>query len=267
MPMDQAFRGLAYTALSAGQDISDRITQLYAPPGAWSHGLLWGADVIEIARGDWSFRPKTDSVRHVNRLEGGVRHGGRADWYSVTVKGAAEIRAVLDLLRSGVSGEVAEEPFTSSTGGRMPAGTLIFPAKAEKALRAAGREAGLRLRAQPRRPQARDDEARARAQGRGAGDNANPAETDTSWSCARSSARRRFVSTVTGAGSLQNAADDPLLGYDVIYNAGTGFPAPESARARARLAAFFERGGGYIATSQSSNNFAFLNDWRSSRAS
>ena len=260
MPMDQAFRGLAYTALSAGQDISDRITQLYAPPGAWSHGLLWGADVIEIPRGDWLFRPKTDSVRHVNRLEGGVGHGGRADWYSVTIKGAAEVRAVLDLLRSGVSGEVAEEPFTSSTGGRMPAGTLIFPAKAEKALRAAGREAGIDF--ERNRGVSKPETTKLEHAPKIAVlvNNANPAETDTSWSLRQIfGADVGFVSTVTGAGSLQNAADDPLLGYDVIYNAGTGFPAPASARARARLAAFFERGGGYIATSQSSNNFAFLN--------
>ena len=42
--MDQALRGLALTTLSPGQDISDRISVLYAPPGAWSHGLVWGAD-------------------------------------------------------------------------------------------------------------------------------------------------------------------------------------------------------------------------------
>lgn len=40
--MDQALRGLANTMLSVGDDISDRVTRLYAPPGAWSNGFLWG---------------------------------------------------------------------------------------------------------------------------------------------------------------------------------------------------------------------------------
>ena len=57
--MRQAFRGFAYTALTAGQDISERISQLYAPPGAWSHGSLWGADVVEIPAADASFNPAT----------------------------------------------------------------------------------------------------------------------------------------------------------------------------------------------------------------
>ena len=63
--------------MAAGQDISERISQLYAPPGAWSHGSLWGADVIEIPAGDASFNPATTPVVDVNELQGGVRSGGR----------------------------------------------------------------------------------------------------------------------------------------------------------------------------------------------
>jgi hypothetical protein len=47
-----------------------------------------------------------------------------------------------------------------------------------------------------------------------------------------------------------------LLEYDVIYNAGQNWPA--NATAQDRLRAFFQRGGGYIGTSMSSNNFVFL---------
>ena len=53
---------------------------------------------------------------------------GRADWYALTLRGASEVRAILDLLRSGVDGEVAEEPFTSDSAGPMPAGSLLFRA-------------------------------------------------------------------------------------------------------------------------------------------
>ncbi len=57
--MTQARRGLADTALSIGTNISGLIGQLYAPPGAWSHGYLWGADTLVIPR-DASFFPITN---------------------------------------------------------------------------------------------------------------------------------------------------------------------------------------------------------------
>ena len=56
--MDQSLRALGNTMLDVGDDISDRVTQLYAPPGAWSNGFLWGADVVTIGR-DRRFTPNT----------------------------------------------------------------------------------------------------------------------------------------------------------------------------------------------------------------
>ena len=258
VPMDQAFRGLAYTALAVGQDISDRISQLYAPPGAWSHGSLWGADVVEIPLGDPSFDPTTVPVEAVNELQGGVRVGGPADWYALTIRGAAELRAVLDLLRGGVDGEVAEAAFVSASAGPMPAGSVIFPDDPATvvALDAAGKEAGVfferGIGATPAATQL--DEAPRVAI---LVDSSNPVESDTSWSLRQLFGPDvGFVSTVSGAGSLENAATDPLADFDVVYNTGQGYP--QGASARARLSAFFERGGGYIATSQSVTNFAFL---------
>ncbi len=258
--MDQAMRGLALTALSAGQDVSDRITQLYAPPGAWSHGLLWGADVAEVPRGDASFNPKTAPVHTVNALQGGVRGGGRSDWYAVTLKGTAEVRAVLDLLRDGLDGEVAEAAFTSASGGPMPAGSLIFPndAATVAALDAAGKAAGIyferNLGAKP--PTTQLDEAPRVAI---LVNTATPTESDTSWSLRQIFGPDvGFVSTVEGANSLQNAATDPLADYDVIYNTGQTYPGLANATARNRLNDFFERGGGYIATSLAATNFTFL---------
>jgi hypothetical protein len=260
--MDQAQRGLALTVLSAGQDISERITQLYAPPGAWSHGELWGADVVEIPRGDASFNPKTIPINEVNPLEGGVRGGGPADWYTVAVKGAHEVRAVLDLLRSGVDGEVAEAAFDSASAGPMPAGSLIFPndAATVAALEAAGAAGGFYFErgrgAMP--PTTQLDEAPRVAM---LVNSANPAENDTSWSLRQIFGPDvGFVSTVNGPNSLQNSATDPLESFDVIYNAGQSFPSAANATARARLIDFFERGGGYIGTSQAANNFNFLNN-------
>jgi hypothetical protein len=257
VPMEQAFRGFAYTALAAGQDISERISQLYAPPGAWSHGSLWGADVVEIPAGDASFDPETTPLDGVNPLQGGVREGP-ADWYALTIKGAAQLRAVLDLLRSGVDGEVAEAPVPSVSAGSMPAGSLIFPDDAATviALEAAGEAAGVfferGLGLPP--PGTQLDEAPRIAV---LVDSASPVESDTSWSLREIFGPDvGFVSTASGANSLQNGATDPLEGFDVIYNTGQTYPTGNTARARLR--AFFERGGGYIGTSQSASNFAFL---------
>jgi hypothetical protein len=258
VPMDQPFRGFALTALSAGQDISERITQLYAPPGAWSHGLLWGADTVEIPAGAQGFSPKSRQISTVNGLKGGTRGGGPADWYAVDVRGPVELRAVVDLLRSGVDGEIAEEAFTSDSAGDMPAGSLLFPRQAKSSLDAVGRATGLWFE-----------------RGRGAKpdvtlvteapkvavlvNSANPGRNDTLWSLEQLfGPDAQFVSVVTGADSLQNAPDDPLEAFDVIYNTGQQYPSAANQVARDRLDAFFERGGGYIGTSVSGNNFTFM---------
>jgi hypothetical protein len=257
--MDQAFRGLAYTALSAGQDVSDRITQLYAPPGAWSHGWLWGADVLEVPRDDPTFAPTTAPIGSTNAMQGGVRPG-TADWYAVTLRGVTEVRAILDLLRGGIDGEVAEEPFTSTTGGDMPAGSLIFPNNPTTvaALEDAGGEAGIFFERGlgPKPDTTQLDEVPNVAI---LVNSANPGENDQSFSLRQIfGANVGFVSVSLGRNSLQKAGVDPLRNFDVIYNAGQ--PYPTNVKARNRLRAFFERGGGYIATAASSSNFAFLNN-------
>ena len=261
VPMDQAFRGLAMTTLGAGQDISDRIARLYAPPGAWSKGLLGGADVVEIPRGDTTFRPRTAPVREVNALAGGVRPGA-ADWYAVTLRAQSEVRAALGLLRQGIDAELTTVGFRTADGTTMPAGSLVFgdDARTVAALRAAGRTAGITAeRGRGTRPAGEDIDGVPRIAVLVS--SAAPAMNDTLWSLRRVfGPDADFVSVTEGAGSLQNAPTDPLLDYDVIYNVGQNYPAATSGTARERLQAFFARGGGYIGTSQSANNFAFLND-------
>ena len=261
VPMRQAFRGFAYTALAAGQDISDRISQLYAPPGAWSHGLLWGADVLEVPVDDESFNPSTVPVGAANPLQGGVR-SGPADWYAVTLRGTAEVRAILDLLRSGIDGEVAEAAFRSASAGSMPAGSLIFEddAATVAALNATGAATGIDFeRGRGSKPPTTQlDQAPRVAILVNTG---SPGESDTSWSLRQIFGPDvGFVSTVSGTNSIQNALADPLAGFDVLYNTGQLYPS--GSVAKARLRAFFERGGGYIATGQSTNNFTFLNGAR-----
>ncbi|MGH2691791.1 MAG: M14 family zinc carboxypeptidase, partial [Actinomycetota bacterium] len=255
--MNQALRGIALTALSAGQDISSRITQLYASPAAWSHGLLWGADVIEIPRGDPAFAPATTPIGTPSALLGGVRDGTDApsDWYSVTLRGVSEYGAIQELLRGGMDGEIAEESFTSTTGGSMPAGTMIFPADpaTAAALDSAGGAAGITFErnvgvAKP--PTSNLSEAPRVAI---LVNSASPPRKYTSESLrAIFVPDADFLSVASGEGSIQNAATDPLLGFDVIYNTGQNWPA--NTTAQERLRAFFQRGGGYVGTSVSANN-------------
>jgi hypothetical protein len=256
--MDQALRGIALTALSAGQDVSDRISQLYAPPGAWSHGLLWGADVLEVSRDDASFAPSTEPIADVNPLQGGLRGTEPADWFAVTLRGAHEVREILSLLHDGIDGEVAEESFASTTGGPMPAGSLIFDASAATALQAAGVAAGMFFE---RGVGAKPDTTQLDEPPRVAilVDDRAPAENDTSWSLRQIFGQDvGFVSMVTGKQSLERSPTDPLEDFDVIYNLGQVYPPTQQPTARARLQAFFTRGGGYIGTSVSSANFSFL---------
>ncbi len=261
--MNQALRGLALTALSPGQDISDRITQLYAPPGAWSHGSLWGADVVEVPRGA-AFAPPAREIGAPTPLQGGVRGGTAvpADWYSVTLRGPIEVRAILGLLRSGVHAELAEAPFTSTTGGEMPAGSLVFgndPATVA-ALDAVGKETGIWFERSVGVGKPAVTQVGKAPKVAILVNTATPSKSDQSESLRAifGSENIGFVSTVNGGDSLQNAATDPLGDYDVIYNTGQAYPGSPNATARARLNAFFARGGGYIGTSQSGTNFTFL---------
>jgi Zinc carboxypeptidase len=255
--MDQAFRGFAYTALAAGQDVSDRISQLYAPPGAWSHGSLWGADVVEIPDGA-SFAPGTTPIDAVNDLQGGVRPGP-ADWYAATLQGAVEVRAILALLRGGIDGEVAEVSFNSESAGSMPAGSVIFDASSAAALQTAGDAAGLFFErgVGPKPATTQMGEAPSVAI---LIDDRRPAEDDTSWSLRQIFGPDvGFVQVTVGKESLNRAPNDPLADFDVIYNTGQPYPAAKYGTARERLRDFFQRGGGYIATSVSSATFSFLN--------
>ena len=258
--MDQALRGFAYTSLAVGQDISDRITQLYAPPGAWSHGQLWGADTFEVPVGA-GFAPPVQPIGSVNPLVGGVRAGGPANWFALAIKGAAEVRAILGLLRAGVDGEVAEASFQSASAGAMPAGSMLFPRTTANvaALRDAGRSAGVyfeRVLNAAKPPTTDLTEAPRIAV---LINSATPTINDQLWSLQRIfGSDAQFVSVVTGTNSLQNAAVDPLADIDVIYNTGQQYPSATSPIAQQRLQDFFARGGGYIATGVSGTNATFL---------
>jgi hypothetical protein len=248
--MDQPLRGLAENFLGPGVDISDRITQLYAPPGAWSH-ITWGADVVRIPADDASFAPRTVPF-NLNPLMGGVRGGG-ADWYSLEVDSPTAVRAVNALLQDGVTGEVAEEPFESTSAGSMPAGTLLFPNDAATTAKLAdvGATYGLWFE----RSRGPKPETTALLRSPRIAVLASGATSDT-WFSLRDLGFDAVHVPVTGTNSINTAAEDPLLGFDVLYNSGTSYPTgAANATARERIAAFFERGGGYVGSLNSGATF------------
>jgi hypothetical protein len=242
--MDQALRALGNTMLDVGDDISDRVTQLYAPPGAWSNGFLWGADVVTIGR-DRRFTPNTRAVDETDEVEGGIR-SGRSDWLALEVDSRTAVATANKLIGDGVPARLALEPFETRDGD-MPAGSILFADSARAQLRTAGRQAGLWFEPVdgllPRR---------------------EAIERVPRIACLCSALENWALETRLGFSadqftnnSINTAATDPLANYDVIYNTGQSYPAdtPQNANVRARYAAFFARGGGYVGARINGANF------------
>jgi Zinc carboxypeptidase len=246
--MAQTRRGLADTALSLGVDISDRIQRLYAPPAAWSHGYLWGADTVTIADGA-RFSPKLDEIHKPNRLKGSVpRHKTRG--FTLRIDSPTAVRALNDLVRGGAHASLATTAFS---GG--PAGTVVFGADrgTRRALKHAAKEHGLdfgklrsgslpQLEAIERVPRFRVFSALGNPP---TGSTQPFPRVDQSVWVLR---ELGFEADPVNTAALNTSPTDPLAGYDLIFNAASGYPAdtPANQTARNRLAAFFARGGGYI---------------------
>ena len=246
VPMDQARRGLADTALSIGVDVSDRISRLYAPPGAWSHGYLWGADVVTIPEGS-SFDPHAKQISRPSELDGGI-DAGAADAYALEVDSATAVRTLNELVGGGASAEFALESFTSGDGADLAAGSVIFPAGEASALDEAGQENGLRFHRLDDLPEVDPVEGVPRIAVLASGVNQNI------WSLRELGFPADPIST-SASGALNNpAGPNPLDGYDVVFNTA-GWPGATSATARARLDAFFDAGGGYIGAGAAGADF------------
>jgi hypothetical protein len=260
VPMDQPLRGLADTALGPGVDISDRIGVLYAPPGAWSHGELWGADVVTIADGV-PFRLDTDRVRRPEDVEGGVASSKRRQpaptAYALKLDSPTAVRTLNELLGSGLTAQLATAPFTNARGGQMPAGSVLFSASARKALDDAGEEAGVWFHAVTGSLPAREPIERIpRIAVLPSGFRA----TEAVWTLRNLGFTADLLTT---AGLNDAAGPDPFSGYDVLFNVAglptdnPNTPENEGANAtyRARVANFFAAGNGYIGGERGGANF------------
>ncbi len=245
--MDQAHRGLADTTLHIGVDISARISILYAPPAAWSHGYLWGADIVEIPLGA-DFDPVSNRIKKTRTPDGGVEPG-RAEAYALELDSATAVRTLNSLIGGGLTAEMALEAFPARTGGTLPAGTVLFAADTATRVKlaTAGRENGLLFRRIvtedfPSSTDPIDRVPRIVA--------LTGAVNQDVWSLRTSGSRwirsRRPRSTRRPA--------DPLVNYDVVWNTGN-WPGATQPTAQTRLAAFFAAGGGYLGSGQGGANF------------
>ncbi len=234
--MAQAHRGLADTALSVGVDISNDISILYAPPAAWSHGYLWGADVAVVPRGA-AFTPNTNRILKASHLLGGVEPGS-ASGYAMAIDSPTAVRTLNALMDDGLTAKLALTSFTTPSGRLMPAGSAIFDAGSatKPRLAATGRANDVWF-----------------YRTSGAGPATEPIDrkprilvltgalNQDVWSLQNLGFTPDFMSTA----AINSAPTDPLPNYDVIWNTG-GYPSAANATARARLQSFFAAGGGYI---------------------
>ncbi len=236
--MNQAHRGLADTALDIGVDVSSQIGTLYAPPGAWSHGYLWGASLVTIPNGA-AFKPKTEQIDQPEALAGGIV-AGSGDRYALTIDSPTAVRVLNQLVGDGVASQLALASFTYG-GNTYAAGSAIFPADpaTQAALNAAGSASGVFFR----------PVSSASLPALDAIDRVPRIAVLTAVVNQDVWVLRNLGFTAdpiaTGATSALNdpAAADPLASYDVVFSTA-GWPS--GATAQARLTSFFANHGGYI---------------------
>jgi hypothetical protein len=248
--MKQAHRGLADTALGIGVDVSNDIAVLYAPPAAWSHGYLWGADIIQVPATVPFTAATTAPINKPTKLDGGIEQG-QAEYYALEIDSPTAVRTLNALLKGGLTAKLATAPFTTLGGRSFPAGTVLFPndPATRRTIGDAGREAGILLRRVHSVPLQLDDIDR------------SPriavftnALDQSIWSL------RNLGFTADPVGTaLLNAnptGPNPLDNYDVIYSLAN-YPGNTAgnATARARLAAFVAAGGGYAGAGTNGVNF------------
>ncbi len=227
-----------------GDDISSPITQLYAAPGASSHGYLWGADVVTIPPGA-TFSAQTNVIKKPTKLDGGVEPGG-ADRYALQMDSATAVRTLNSLLGGNTTAQLATASFTSG-GVTYPAGSVLFSGDVgtRNALNKIGQDAGLTFHkvsgALPAL-EAIDRVPRIAV--------LTGAVNQDVWSLRNLGFQADQVSTT----SINTAVDDPLQNYDVIFNTAN-YPLATLPTARTRLAAFFAGGGGYIGAGSNGANF------------
>jgi hypothetical protein len=213
--LHQPKRGIVNSLLEPGADITERVSDLYAGPAAWSQGLTWGATVDTL----WSELPRVP----LDRVHDGVARGGHPDGragYRLDPQDATDLRAVNALLAQGAQVH------------RLADGSVVVPwsPKHQRLVAAAVREFRVTFERAPRH---------------WSGTLLDPVVVAFAGSV---EARDTLAATgfaarqVTPATLATTLTDD----VDVLLVASTLNPATLTAENRAALDAFLARGGGVV---------------------
>ncbi|WP_202980396.1 hypothetical protein [Serinicoccus marinus] len=214
--MHQAKRGMANTLLGRGTDISDRVDAMYDISG-WSHGLLWGADVVTVPEGD-PLRIRGRVVDEVDR-EGSLPRS-RSGW-TLPMTDPADVQAVSLLLEQGVPLELLED------------GRVLVPRSYTWAAGNVVRRFGVELDAAPRQASGEPLDPSARTVG-------VAGSAEERWAFGEMGLTAREVST----GSLNDGMD--LTELDALYvSSGLAWDDLDE-EARAELRDFVAEGGGLV---------------------
>ncbi len=210
--------GLAETALGIGVDVSSRIGILYAPPAAWSHGYLWGADTLQVPNGVPFTAKTTQPIEKPVVLGGGVESGA-ADSYALEIDSATAVRTLNALLQGGLTAKLATAPFTSG-GVSFPAGTVLFDDTTAGVIGPAAQAAGLTLRRVAAAPPSLED-----VEGSPRIAVFTNALDQSVWSLRNLG----FTADPVGTTAL-NGVSNPLVNYDVVFSTAS-YPANTPANA------------------------------------
>ncbi len=212
--LHQARRGMARAILGPGSDLSDRVQRMYDVAG-WSHGLLWGADVVTVPAG-------TELPGGLERVSDPAPTGGVAGSADLVLPldDPAEVAALAELLGEGAEAELLDR-----------ARVLVPGADRDLAAELADRH-GVRFHPAP------------------AGADGEPLEPVTVAAVA--TAEDRWVLSQLGfdvvpvdAAVLDNGFDWSQV--DVLYVADRLAVGALGAEARAALEDFLDDGGGLVA--------------------
>jgi hypothetical protein len=213
--LHQPKRGIVNSLLEPGADITDRVSDLYAGPAAWSQGLTWGATVDTR----WTSLPRVPLVRVHDGSHRGSYPAGRVD-YRLEPRDATDLRAVNTLLAGGAQVQ------------RLGDGSVVVPWSAAHQRLVAGvvRSLGVTFTRAPRKWQGVAVDPI--VVGYVGSVEARDTLADTGFAA-------RQVTAATLAATLTSD-------IDVLLVAGTLNPATLTAENKAALDAFLARGGGVV---------------------
>jgi hypothetical protein len=223
LDMHQPKRGMVNSLLEPGIDLTDRVDDLYAGPGAWSHGLTWGATVDTL----WTELPNVARERVFGGVAQGQLPAGDVDLL-LDPQDAADLLALNALLDQGVKVH------------RLGDGTVVVPRSARDAAAAQAAAHGVTFRAAPSSWSGATLDKVVVAYTGGS----EPRDT---------LAALGFESRAASSGTLTTALTDDV---DVLLVGGNLNPNSLNTANRAALNAFLARGGGVVGLGTAGSTFA-----------